>query len=386
MKSKWIKVYVSVIAMLVIVYTYYQLNKPENLLIDLQWHSGSFIESEEEMKTGLIWALSSLGAELPEGSLDSAISGTSSGVFTLDLSKVGFSESAELALQKIVTEIKASSAYKAHGYTEIGRLIMLTLNNSFHYYEITAVPKTLDRFKALYRFEGKICRVINSSVSKVQRRIEIADADAFKEIAYIATEGSGAFQDLSFSPLEFEAMDFMPNGQLRFALYDKKGNLKQSADSAITHAGKPSKCLWCHETTIQPFFIHNPVLEGSNFVSIQEFTDIRNNYLMLAQAHREALSSDIDFNQKQAHSWMERIYLGFMEPSLEQVAAEWNMTENEVQNILNGLPTHTQEEFKFENLYDRWDVDRLAPDRPVAVSQSPREFSTNELNFFSARK
>jgi len=386
MKNKLIKVFVGVIALLIIVYTYYQLNKPENLVINLKWHSGSFIETEQEMKTGLTWALSSLGAELPRGSLDSAIVDISTGVFALNLSKVGFSTSAEEALQKIVTEIKSSEAYKANDYTEIGRLVMLTLNNSFHYYEITGVPKTLDRFKALYRFEGKVCRVINSSVSKVQRRIEIAEASTFDEIAYIATEGTGAFQDNSFSSLEFEVMDFMPNGQLRFALYDKKGNLKQSADSVITHAGKPSKCLWCHETNIQPFFIHDPVLEGPGFVSVDEFMDIRNNYSMLAKVYKEALKGEIDFTQKQAHSLMERIYLGFMEPSLEQVAEEWGLTVAEVQNKLEGLSTHRQEEFKFENLYNRSDVDRVAPNQTVMVSETPREFSINELNFFSSQK
>lgn len=368
------------------VYLYWNRTKPENLIIHLSWHLGSFIENEQELKTGLAWALSSLGAELPKGSLDSAMTQTSSKTFLLDLSLVGFSESAASALQEIVTQLKSSSSYQEQGHSELGRLLMLTLNSSYHYYEITGVPKTLEEFKSLYQFEGKTARVINSAVSKVQRKIEVAEAERFEQIAYISVEGLGTFQNNDFTPEEFEVMDFMPNGQLRFALYDKKGRLKQAADHVITNAGKPSKCLWCHETTIQPFFTPNPVLEGPDFLSAEDFLNVRNQYLILASEYKKSLKSDIDYGKKQDHAFMEKIYLGFMEPSASQLALEWELSLEDTEQKLLGLATHTQEEFKHEGLYVRADVDVLAPYEVIRVPDSPREFSKGESNFFSAQK
>lgn len=386
MNKKYIQFFAGITALIIIGYTYYNLNKSENLVINLQWHQGPFIENEEDMKTGLAWALSSLGAELPTGSLDSAMTEISSTVFALNLSLVGFSTSAEKALQKIVTEIKLSEAYQANDYVEMGRLVMLTLNSSFHYYEITGAPKTLDQFKAKYRFQGKICRVINSAVSQVPRRIDVAEAGTFDQIAYISIEGSGSFEENTFEPEEYEVMDFMPNGQLRFALYDQKGYLKQSANSAITAAGKPSKCLWCHETTIQPFFTPSPVLDGTDFLSAKDFLKIRGDYLTLVSRYRTGLDSDVDFTKKQDHALMERIYLGFMEPSKDQLVEEWGLPEQKVKEVLADFQTHAQEEFKFDGLYDRVDIDRVAPYKSVLVPTSTREFSENELNFFSSQK
>ncbi|MDP4680883.1 MAG: hypothetical protein NWS46_11010 [Cyclobacteriaceae bacterium] len=42
------------------------------------------------MKIGLVWTLSSLGAELPKGSLDLAIHDFGQNTFNIDLSQVGF--------------------------------------------------------------------------------------------------------------------------------------------------------------------------------------------------------------------------------------------------------------------------------------------------------
>lgn len=386
MKIKSIQIYVGIVALLVIGYSYYYLNRPENLVINFKWHTGSFNHGKEEIKTGLAWTLSSLGAELPNGSLDSALMDIAPQVFSVDLSKVGFTEAAQVALQVVVSQLKSSEAYKENSYTELGRFVMLTLNSSYHYYEITEAPKSLREFKAQYRFEGKQARIINSSVSKVQRLVEVAEADGIEEIAYISTEGLGTFQNGNFTPEEFEVFDIMPNGQLRFALYDKKGRLKDSADGAITNAGKPSKCLWCHEVNIQPFFRPEPILDGPEFLNVVDFMDIRNNQMRMLVEYRDSLKSDIDFRKRQDHGFMEKLYIDFTEPSLERLAEEWQLSLEETKSLLTGYKTHTQEEFKFENLYDRKDVDRLSPLSIVPVPEHPREFSINEPNLFSLQK
>ena len=102
----------------------------ESLEINLRWFSGSFEQSKEEMQIGMQYALSYLGAQLPKGSFNDAVTNISENIFTLDLSKVGFNEEAQNTLQKIVTRIKRSAAYQQNDYTEAGRFIMLTLNSS----------------------------------------------------------------------------------------------------------------------------------------------------------------------------------------------------------------------------------------------------------------
>lgn len=354
----------------------------ENLEINLRWYTGSFNQTKEEMKTGLAWGLSSLGAMLPAGSLNDAMTFKEDKLFSIDLSKVGFSEQAETALQKIVTQLKDSRAYRENGDIELGRFVVLTLNSSYHYFQITGVPTTVQAFINTYHFDDKKVKVANSTVALEERLIEVAEASQFEEIAYLCTEGVGSFENNTFQPKEYETMDFMPNGQLRFALYDIKGKLKPAADIAITLAGKPSKCLWCHETNILPFFSVNPVFDEGDCLTEEEFLDIRKQQLVMVSQYRKSLIGEIDFDQRQAHQLMEHIYIDFMEPSVDRLAKEWNVSLDEVKSRLSGLTTHTQEEFGFTDLYERKDVDGVGILIVPQVPHSAREFSPNEPDFF----
>lgn len=356
--------------------------KPEDTVITMRWFSGSFEQDEKEMKTGLAWALSYLGAELPTGSLDKAVQTKSNFTFEIDFSKVGFADEAVKAIAIIIDQIKSSSSYLEKGYIDLGRFVMLTLNSTNHYYQITRTPRDLTSFRNLYSFDNKSVRIINSGISKVGRLIEVANWTSINDIAYVSAEGRGNFSDGSFIKEEFEVMDFMPNGQLRFALYDTNGRLKAAADPLLTAAGKPAKCIWCHEINIQPFFTENPVLEGSDFLSEEEFLNIRNQQTNVVDAYRSTLTSDIDFTQKQDHLFMEQIYIDFMEPSAERVADEFDISLNEAKELLDGLPTHTHEEFGFPNLYDRQDIDKIYGTSILGVPESAREFSDNEPDFF----
>ena len=105
--------------------------------------------------------------------------------------------------------------------------------------------------------------------------------------------------------------------------------------------------------------------------------------MRLINQYRASLDGDIDYTERQHHSLMEYIYIDFMEPSLERVAEEWGLTVAETASILQGLPTHANAEWGFENLYDRKDIDVLAPYEITEVPESSRELSVNEPNFFS---
>ena len=173
-------------------------------------------------------------------------------------------------------------------------------------------------------------------------------------------------------------LDFMSNGQLRFAIYDDKGNLKTSADPNAAIAGKPAKCLWCHEIKLQPNFSNSPSVNG--FYTKEEFAEILSGRMSLVDTYRAALNSDIDFTKTQGHTKGELIYLSFMEPSAERLAIEWGTTTLGVKEKLKGIATHPHSEFLFlgNELYDRNEIERLAPYTSLVIPSDVRESSKFE--------
>ena len=260
---------------------------------------------------------------------------------------------------------------------DVGRFIMLTLNSSYHYYAITGAKRTLSEFKANYNFENTQGAIINSSIAKGHRLASVAQGSDISQIAFVVAEGEGSITDGTFHEVEFETLDIMPNGQLRFALYDKNGNLKSSASPALTDAGKPAKCLWCHEIKIQPLNFMESV---AGYYTYEQFKSIIQEDQNILDLYRTLLPSDIDFTKKQDHTFGELLYISFMEPSAFRLAQEWSITESEVGSILGGLNTHKHHEFSFlgDKLFVRIDVDDFAPYDVARVPENAREYSVYE--------
>ena len=170
----------------------------------------------------------------------------------------------------------------------------------------------------------------------------------------------------------------MKNGQLRFALYDLDGNLKQHATTALTDAGKPAKCLWCHEIRLQPAFKN--VTDVNGYLTTNEFDAIVADRMSIVDRYRSALRSKVDFRRTQDHTYAELLYLTFVEPSVERLAIEWNMPVDQVALLLRGKQTHAQKEFAYlgSKLYRREEIDRLGPYPVMRVAEDPREPSTYE--------
>jgi hypothetical protein len=197
---------------------------------------------------------------------------------------------------------------------------------------------------------------------------------------FVAYEGSGAIADNSFSKTDIETIDFMPNGQLRFGIYDSQGNPTMAASSELTAAGKPSKCLWCHEIRLQDPFKNSTSVAG--YYSAPELREVIRNRMGTVDKYRDTLRSQIDFHRTGDHTFAELLYLSFAEPSAARLALEWGMPEVQVAARLRGLRTHRQKEFPYlgEALYDRSDVDRLAPYPTIRVPSDVREPSAYEPN------
>jgi len=349
--------------------------EPLNLFYTINYKNDSW----EKHRTGLLWTLSYLGASLPEGSLDKSISWRDSNTFNLNIEKLGFSESALKNLQVIIDSIQKSNYYKKFGKADLGLFISLTLGSSWHYYKITGVAETLEEFQKKHNSKNfKIFPVTNSTVAKHQRIIKYSfPPDDPMRWMFVAEEGNGKMSDGTFTADFFEVFDIMPNGQLRFAIYNKQGKLVEASPVHYGQAGKPAKCIWCHEIVIQPLFTRNDSTSG--FISPRIFQQDMLAFMNVLTAYRNKLKSDLDFTKTQDHTQLEIEYISFMQPSVNKLMKEWNMSSEEVLEITKRLQAGAHEEFKFlGNLFKRAEVNRFGDIFPESI----REPNKHEINFF----
>lgn len=360
-----------------------QLIEIEAEKINLRWIPAYEGEGKEQVETGLLWSLSFLGATLPEGGFQSAIRYFTDTQFELDISNLGFSEAAKTALRSIIKALKTSEEYEQHNAIDLGRFLVLTLHSSWHYYQITGADQSLEAFQKKYAgLPTQQFPVLNSSVAHVNRLLHFHISENISDMHFLAEETEENIDTTLMHQINhYEVFDIMPNGQLRFAIYDERGQLSPAAPVATTQAGKPSKCLWCHETAIQPLFNPTPNVEG--FMTSESFQIKIDSARILLENYRAGLKSDIDFRQGQAHTQSELLYISFMEPSALRVANEWRMTVEEVKSILTDFPTHTFDEFPFlGDLYWRNTIDSLAPYQSLNPPASIREPNDQEPNLF----
>jgi hypothetical protein len=354
---------------------------PENLTISLRWIKSYPGETKGDVEKGLKWCFSFLGASLPKGSLDEGLVWKDDSKVSVSISALGFSEQAQAVWVKLLDHLKKSEEYSVTGAIDIGRFVMLALNSPNHYYAITGAAKTYNAFRNGRSFLAKKAAVVTSVVAHHSRVIEISEGTEISDIAFVSMEGEGSIENNTFLTAEYEVISIMKNGQLRFAMYGLDGKFKTSADPVLTRAGKPSKCLWCHEITLG-----TPLLDNSNisgYFSRQEFEEEVRNRMELIRQYRKTLSSDLDFGLTQEHTKAELLYLGFMEPSEERLSLEWGLNIEETRQKLLSLTTHAQDEFEFlgSSLYYRKDVDALSPIPFERVSDDARERSEYEPDF-----
>ena len=336
---------------------------------------------QDDILLGLKWYLSYLGAPLSIGELENAVRiDTLKQQLSINFAALNFDKQAEYELFKIINTILQSSTYKAQGYIDLGRFVMLTFNSSLHYYKITQAAKQYSDFSNRYNFEDTAMLILNQQTSSVSNGTRVIfkthlPYHRFSDIAFLAIEGVGDYTHDSFVPLSFEVFDFMDNGQPRFAIYDSFGLLKTAASPLQSSAGKPAKCMWCHESGIQANFVGN----GANFNAFN--TQIENFNAQIAQL-RYALPTDLDYQQLQAHSLAELLYVTFMEPTKERIADEWQLDSAETQAILQQLQPQQNPEFpQMGWVYNRFQIDSLAPFSPITVPENYRDSARYEPEF-----
>jgi hypothetical protein len=340
----------------------------DEYVIKAHWYQSYPDEQRDHIDTGLIWTFSFLGAELPAKSYTAATNWTGKQI-EIDFSKLGFDLVVLPQIASILAEIKRSEEYEITQGIDIGRLVSTLLIESNHYYSITQVPKKLVLENEA--FEDS-CMIMQSSVSPHPRMILLPKSAVSPALRFLAKEGSFDSAKAIMIPEEFEVIDVMDNGQLRFSIYDKDHKRIAWANPELSFGGKPSKCLWCHETVLNPNFTNST--SHPNFLEVDKFNERIESEQQVLNERRQGCSTDIDFAQLQAHTYCELLYIGYYEPSLKRLAQEWGMSETDAARKLKNESTHPHAEFTFfESLYHRSDVEHLSPVQHVSTPLTTRE-------------
>jgi len=384
MKRNAVKVFVVCVACMACMITWHSCvnheeiaNGADDVAIRLRWVKAYEGEVRDSVVAGLMWNLSYLGATLPRRSVATGIVWVSETQCILNVSKLGFSEPALNAWRALFRDLKTSEEYQANNSIDIGRFVMLTLNSSYHYYAITGAATRIADYESKYRYREVRGAITNSAVSLGHRLMQISAFNNVSEISFVAREGSGSLSTGTFVESEYETVDIMANGQQRFALYDKDGNLKAAASPELTRAGKPAKCLWCHEINIQKLFLPNQPVAG--YYNDDEFDSIIATAKTMITNYRRGLKSDLSFNKTQQHTQGELLYISFMQPSAYRLSNEWGMTLQDVGKLIGAMPTHQHDEFPFlGDLYTRSDVEAFSPYTGIPVPNDAREPSVYE--------
>ena len=368
---------ISVVLIALGISCFYKKNTSFNISYTLNYDGDSW----QKNRTGFLWTLSYLGAELPRGSFDKSLKWVDSTTFNIDFENLGFSDKALRAIETIIDSIKQTEHYKLNKHIDLAQFITLTIGSSWHYYAITGAVENYQQFKQEHGFKNeKVFPLLHSTVAKHNRLIKINSNDNVLKTVFIAEEGKGDFMNGDFIPKFYEVLDVMPNGQLRFAVYDKDGNLTDASSKELGEAGKPAKCLWCHEIVFQPLFVEADSVPGK--MSPNEFQRLVERQNNLLTDYRKTLTSDVDFNMTQDHTEMELLYISYMEPSLNKLSAEWGIKAVDLKKILMQQKTHLHHEFNFmKDIYYRRDINRYNPFKYIDVADDVREPSKFEPNF-----
>jgi hypothetical protein len=351
-------------------------------VIELRWVKAYPRESRSDVETGLLWGLSLAGATLPKGAHVIDWHGDR---ITLDLARARVLEGTLPAWREFIAAMKDSGEYRTRGALDAGRFMAIMLGDPDRYYALTGATPGYQAARDRYHFDGRPAAIVRSGVALGSRRIDLSVADSAAQLALVGFEGRGSFADGSFVAHEMELVDVMPNGQLRFALYDLEGRLKHGATPELTRAGKPAKCMWCHESGLMMSLVEYPAVNG--FYDRPEFDALIEKRREILSSYRRRLDMQIDFDERQDHTFAELLYLSFEEPSRQRLAREWDVSEERAAELLRGTPTHAHGEFAFlgSELYHREDVEKLAPYTVMAAPRSVRELSAPESRLVEAR-
>ena len=340
--------------------------------LTLSWSPFYKGETQARVSRGMLWLLHWLGATLPEGCEPKVVTWLDGRRFRLDTTTAGLPTRAACVLGHVADALAASEERAVMGGVDVGRFVALAIGVPSHYYAAVGMPTSVDGFRALHPEVGALFAVLPVSlVAFGPRRIEASSSSATTDgIAWLAAAVPDPAAPVP-SDVEWEAIDTMPNGALRYAVYGHDGQLAAESNPSEGLAGKPSRCLWCHEGLLtRQLTDEDPLaLPGALYRSALAARISADNALLRSRFAKGGRAVHPEVRDE--HSQGELLYAGFLEPSATRLAIEWGLSRDAVLQRLEGLPVHHEAVFHVdsEEVYDRWQVDPLAP---FAVVPAPR--------------
>ncbi len=330
--------------------------------VPLRWVRGHDADTWDSARAGIWWQLANLGAVPPvDEQAVSVLSVDEDEVrFTLDLEAVGFPEAALPAVADAVAFVATTEETALYGGLDLGAFFLRTLYEPWHYYAITGACGQDAAWEAAHLAEDPAAYAVTDSLLVKGDRLDhyTAPPASVAAIAHLVEEGTGSIADGTFEARETESIDVMPNGMLRYAVYDDAGDLAPWGEASP--AGQPGRCLWCHEDHLQPGLASNAGAEG--YVPAATFVaDIAAQTDAVA-ALRAGLATAVYFDPPDAHEHGELLTETWLLPSPGRLAREWFLDETVVAEALTaaGVPTTTNPEYpSFGDLVTRDDANRV---------------------------
>ncbi len=341
--------------------------------IQLKWNASYENDKIDDAILGLNWALSQVGGKNTRNSTNGFE--INEQTITLNLNQIQFSEKGYLAMFSLHQSLKNSETYYKNGSIDVGRYITLLIGSSIHYYRFVNMPAHLSEVISKYKLQPQKGFLNNSAISPNHRTLAFSAPEHLNQL-FLSSE----IDSVTGRTIEFETMELGSNGQIIFGIFDADSHLVNSADPSISASGKPAKCMWCHESKINPLF-----RTQSDSLGFLTANQLRDSLVSFRQIHIESqshLSSGIYYSKLEAHVQMELQYILFKQPSPMRLANEWNMTQNKVETLLANQPRFTYPEFPFLPAgYIRNNIESYAPFIGLLTSKSVREPSPYEVNY-----
>ncbi len=335
---------------------------PDPLVVPLRWVRGYEGDTWAAARTGVWWQLAHLGAVPPpdEPGLTVVSESEDEVRFTLDLAAVGFPEPALGAVTEAVAFVPTTDEQGLYGGLDLGAFFLRTLYEPWHYYRVTGACGTDAAWRAAHLAPDPAVYAITDSLLVDGDRLNqyTRAPSEMADIAHVAEEGPGSIADGTFAPIESESIDLLPNGMLRYAVYDASGVLQPWATASP--AGQPGRCMWCHEDHLQRGLETNPGVEG--YVQAAEFVADVDAQTAVIATLRAGLPTAVYADPVVAHAQGELLTETWLLPSPGRLAREWFVDEARVADALAAaaVPTTTDPEYpEFGALVTRADADRV---------------------------
>lgn len=347
------------------------------LVVRGRWVRSEAGETWAEARAGMEWAFSNLGALPPaDGAARTVSREDADGVrFELDLGRLGFDPARHALLAEAVAPLREDDEAAVYGGVDAGRVLLALVYEPWLYYAVTGACPTFEGWEA-DRAEGvdwADYAVVDSLLTSTDRHVQLVPpAGEVSALVLRAWDGSGDLLAGGFVAAEVDVVDVMANGQQRFAVYGEDGALRVGADPAVSPAGPPGRCQWCHEGALQRGVAQPAGPEG--WLDSAGFWAMLDTWEATLGEHRAGLDTSLDFETYLVHEWGERLAEAWLAPPVDRLAREWALSPGEVAAALEAAgvePGENPEYPGFGPVVARADAERVFVDLLPALARRP---------------